>query len=596
MAGADPTAIGATGGVWAVTASPGGSGAPVFSPNNTTATATVTVDTPGLYTFTWTTTGTLPVGCATHPTDAVNITFNYVNAGPDSNICGVFMPAMVASDAFTQIGVNAAWSQISGPIGGTAIFGAGNSPASSVTVNIPGTYVLRWETVTPAAGCVANHFDEVSMTFVVAAAGPNQDICTNTTPLAATPATLPFVGTWVSINAGFTVADPANPTTTFTTTNPAGTSDSLVWEITDGFCSTRDTVVIRNNRVDVKTVQGDTTFCGAGTPVIRVLASDLGVTYTAYDGVTPLSGAIPGIGGLLNIPLTLFPASGAITVTVEGTRTLPFACAANMTNTVLVNRTAGLGIQISNLYLEGCIDTTGATPANFAVLNSAGYTLLDDIYSSGAGVGVPDPTGFVIPADSNTTLAALPANAVDVIKLEIRATPAGATLDSAFAWLMADGTIRDFATVSSPVVNFCDGNPDGNYYIVIRHKNHLPVMTSTDISLASAAPASVTLNTAADFYQDPGLTSGIATIVKSNAPAYTVFALLGGNVYDNRVFNDVGEVNAADFFRMRVTSASNPANVYGQTDASLNGDLNAFDVTVVRVNNNDLRITSVPNP
>jgi hypothetical protein len=465
-----------------------------------------------------------------------------------------------------------------------------------VTVDVPGTYVLRWETVAPAAGCVANHFDDVSMTFVVAAAGPNQDICTNSTPLAATPATLPFVGTWIPINTGFSVADPTNPTTIFTTTNPAGTSDSLVWEITDGFCTTRDTVVIRNNRVDVKTVEGDTTFCGAGTPVIRVLGSDVGVTYTAFDGVTPLSGGVAGTGTTLLIPLTSFPPSGVITVTVEGTRTLPFACAANMTNTVIVNRTAGLGVQLSSLFLEGCIDTTGAIPANFALLNSAGYTLLDDIFSNGAGVGVPDPTGFVLPADSNTTLAALPTNVVDVIKLELRATPTGAALDSAYAWLMADGTIRDFATVSSPVVNFCDGNPDGNYYIVVRHKNHVPVMTSTDISLATAAPSSITFNTSADFYQDPGLTSGIATIVKTLPPAYTVYALLGGNVYDNRVFNDVGEVNAADFFRMRVTSASNPANLYSQTDASLNGDLNAFDVTVVRVNNNDLRITSVPNP
>ncbi|MBX3101160.1 MAG: hypothetical protein KF690_01490 [Bacteroidetes bacterium] len=589
LAGFDPTIIGASGGQWSVIASPGGSGAPVFS-NDTAPTSVITVDTPGSYTLRWQSTGTLPLGCVSHPFDDVTVVFNYVSAGPDSNICGLSV-TLEGSDALTQLGVSANWLFVSGP--GSPTYNPGNSTYNTaVTVDVPGTYVFRWQTTAPGPGCSVAHSDDVTLNFAVAAAGADQNICTDNTTLNATPVTSPYIGTWVPITAGFTVTDPSDPNSLFTTTSVPGTPDSLMWSVSDGFCVTYDTLVITSNRVDLKTVEGDTSFCGTDTPVIRILASDAGVSYTAFDGITPLSSSTPGNGSVLMLPLTLFPASGNITVTVTGQRTVPFTCTEDMANTVVINRTTGLGVELT-VFMEGCIDTTGSVPMNFALLNST-YTLLTDVF--GDGSPALDPTGFVQPADSNTVMASLPIDAVDVLKLEIRSSATGPAIDSAYAWLMADGSVRDFATATNPAVNFCDGNPDGNYYIVVRHKNHLPIMSSVAVPLNSVVPSSWSFNNPANYYQDPGLTPAVAIINRNAAPAYVVYAMLAGNVYDNAVFNDVGEVNAADFFRTRVAAISNPSNVYTQTDASLDGDLNAFDVTIVRTNNNDLRITSVPNP
>jgi len=88
----------------------------------------------------------------------------------------------------------------------------------------------------------------------------------------------------------------------------------------------------------------------------------------------------------------------------------------------------------------------------------------------------------------------IPANAVDSINIEIRNaySAAGSSIRKfAAAWLLRDGSIRNMADTTKTFVEY--DTADGPYFIVVRHANHLPVMS------AEAQPLSVSSSTTFDF-------------------------------------------------------------------------------------------------
>jgi hypothetical protein len=75
----------------------------------------------------------------------------------------------------------------------------------------------------------------------------------------------------------------------------------------------------------------------------------------------------------------------------------------------------------------------------------------------------------------------LPANTVDWLLLELRTTTAGSSLIARRAALLkSDGTVTD-TDGSSPVA--FPTIPRGVYYVVVRHRNHLAVMTASALTL-----------------------------------------------------------------------------------------------------------------
>ena len=84
----------------------------------------------------------------------------------------------------------------------------------------------------------------------------------------------------------------------------------------------------------------------------------------------------------------------------------------------------------------------------------------------------------------------IPAQAVDSITIELRnASSASASTTRKFlpAWLLSDGTIRDFADTAANFVTF--DTLAGEYYLVIYHRNHIPVMTAASLALNGAQPS-----------------------------------------------------------------------------------------------------------
>jgi hypothetical protein len=170
----------------------------------------------------------------------------------------------------------------------------------------------------------------------------------------------------------------------------------------------------------------------------------------------------------------------------------------------------------------------------------------------------------------------IPELAVDSINIEIRdsSVAAMATVRKfAPAWLLSDGTIRNFTDTSKAYVDF-DSVLAGSYYIVVRHRNHLGVMSQDPVEVSGgSAPY--------DFTTGPGKYH-LGEAASLPGGKYGLFA---GDVTGD------GAIILAD--ELTVIRASNLQEGYYNADLNMDsGVVLSDELTIVRANN--LRGTNVP--
>ncbi len=172
----------------------------------------------------------------------------------------------------------------------------------------------------------------------------------------------------------------------------------------------------------------------------------------------------------------------------------------------------------------------------------------------------------------------IPFGAVDSINVEVRDSLAGAKATKrvfAPAWLMTDGTIRNFADTTKSYVGLT-GAPAGNYYIVISHRNHLSVMSSSLVGLdAGTSPVVYDFST--------GQTQAWGT--NAMKAVGTRYAMTGGDGTGD------GGVDVLD--RNLVWRVQNGTLGYLKGDFNLDGGIDILDLNLVwRPNNGSA--TQVP--
>ena len=153
----------------------------------------------------------------------------------------------------------------------------------------------------------------------------------------------------------------------------------------------------------------------------------------------------------------------------------------------------------------------------------------------------------------------IPANAVDSVNIEIRnaTTALGSTVRRfAPAWLMTDGTLRSFTNIALSGVAF--DAPSGAYYVVVRHRNHLAVMSSATVSLTTS-PASYNFTLAAGAAYGTGAMKALA------GARYGMFAADA---------NGSGDVSILDRGAWRT---QNSQTGYLGADFNLSGDVSILD-------------------
>ena len=194
------------------------------------------------------------------------------------------------------------------------------------------------------------------------------------------------------------------------------------------------------------------------------------------------------------------------------------------------------------------------------------YSTLSNFTHVGRGGGeTVDPSVFNNTGNINNDI-------VDWVFLELRdKNTSSLVLQTRAALIQRDGNIVDLDGISE--VHFVGMSGD-DYYIAVRHRNHLGVRTPVTLLLSRT-------NTGYDF--TTSLSQAWDNINNSSNDAMvdiaggTFFGLLMG---DN---NANGIINVADYFLSRSNSTPNQNSVYSSSDVNLNGSVNIADFFITRL-------------
>ncbi len=175
-----------------------------------------------------------------------------------------------------------------------------------------------------------------------------------------------------------------------------------------------------------------------------------------------------------------------------------------------------------------------------------------------------------------STVASIPnSNIVDWILVELRTGTAASTkVVSRAGFLKNDGTIVDVDGTSP--LNF-SGIFSGSYYIVIRHRNHLAIMSASAIALSSS--------------------SNLYNFSSSQSQAYGTNPMkdLGGGIFG--LFagdsNKDGQITALDFNTWNVNTKSGQVG-YVSDDMNLDGQVTVLDFNPWNANTKLGATTNVP--
>ena len=83
-----------------------------------------------------------------------------------------------------------------------------------------------------------------------------------------------------------------------------------------------------------------------------------------------------------------------------------------------------------------------------------------------------------------TVTDGLPATMVDWVLVELRATTGGATVAQAVGCLLEDGSVTD--TTGTNGLVFTGLESSTSYYVIVKHRNHLAVMSNAAVSIDEA--------------------------------------------------------------------------------------------------------------
>jgi len=306
-----------------------------------------------------------------------------ISAGPDQGLC-LTQSQLQAQSPTTGVG---AWSVING----TATIQNPLSATSSVSGLSSGNTTLRW-TVSNSCGTATDDVVlNVGQNLSASSAGADQTVCGDSAFLGAV-APINGIGTWSQITGGvlFTNSNQALDTVR----NLSFGSQSLIWTVTYGLCTARDTVVITRNFPPTQAVAGpDQQNCSATAQLA---------------GNTPVVGQGTWIvvGGSVIVNNPSSPTSG-VTNLSSGTNTLRWYisngnCPSNYDEVLLIRNAPGTQAVVGNdIFSCATIVTLSAnTPTigtgQWSTLFGSGIvTNFTQPNAQAVGITIGDSSGFV---------------------------------------------------------------------------------------------------------------------------------------------------------------------------------------------------------
>ncbi len=168
----------------------------------------------------------------------------------------------------------------------------------------------------------------------------------------------------------------------------------------------------------------------------------------------------------------------------------------------------------------------------------------------------------VCPYSDCRDAGSIAADITDWVSLELRSTADGETVYSRSYLLRSDGWLAE-ADGTDTSLSLGD-TAEGAYYIVIRHRNHLAVMSAAARSLGFSL-STYDFSTGLDQYY-----GGEAALLEEG-----VFGMYKGDC------NGSGVINASDYLTVRTKAGTNG---YSTSDANLSGSVNSTDYLVIKPN------------
>jgi len=243
--------------------------------------------------------------------------------------------------------------------------------------------------------------------------------------------------------------------------------------------------------------------------------------------------------------------TSARTITKTGITSFSLWTAADSSNPL-----SGPGVVVNTkILMEGPFSGGSMSTS----LRSLGYVPLNQPYSTA-------PWNY----GGTENVASIPGGAVDWILVELRSVATGPAISTRAAFVKSDGTIVD--TDGNSTVSFTDIS-DGNYYIVVRHRNHLAVMSADAVALSGSSNLY-------DFTTGQAQAYGTDPLIDLGSGVYGMWA---GDV------NGSGVLNATD---RGIAWNERGLEGYYASDINLSGVCNATDRGVVW--NNRGKETQVP--
>ncbi len=162
------------------------------------------------------------------------------------------------------------------------------------------------------------------------------------------------------------------------------------------------------------------------------------------------------------------------------------------------------------------------------------------------------------------SVTSLPTNAVDWVIVEIQ-DASNQYVTSTAAILLQDGSIVDYNGTVSDGVELCGLAANTPYYIVVRHRNHLDVMSANTVTLPNS--------TSYDFTTAVNQASTIGTTVNQLVDVGGFFALRAGDL-DGDGFILVGDFN--DVYQVE----SSIVNQYVKGDVNMDSNVTVADFNI----------------
>ncbi|MBU4445989.1 MAG: hypothetical protein L6422_06615, partial [Candidatus Marinimicrobia bacterium] len=201
---------------------------------------------------------------------------------------------------------------------------------------------------------------------------------------------------------------------------------------------------------------------------------------------------------------------------------------------------------------------------------------LEGPYQAGGSMTTSLNTGGYIPTTSpysdGRTVSSVPNGITDWIFVELRSTPGGTAVGRESFFIKSDGNIADIDGSTTDLA--FGGVADGNYYIVVKHLNHLAVMSANAVALNGLSAALYDFTSGSDKYYGAG---GVKELESG------VWGMYGGDC------NQDGNITVADN-----NIIMNNRNDEGYEDGDINLDGNVTVADNNKCMNNRNKGTQVP--